>query len=181
MSSPRPISLPASTVQLEVEVKRAQRYGRTLSVALIALDGLRDRAGEAASDAGEAVLGAVSRAIAGCVRGSDLACRTGGVEFAVLFVETGAEQAARATRRVIAGLDEVDAAGIRRLAPAAAIAELAPHEGPRRCSSALGTRSSRCAARGATGSPSRRRRRSAGPRRPGGWESSGARPRVCRS
>jgi GGDEF domain-containing protein len=52
------------------------------------------------------------------------------VEFAVLFVETGAEQAARATRRVIAGLDEVDAAGIRRLAPAAAIAELAPHEAP---------------------------------------------------
>jgi diguanylate cyclase (GGDEF)-like protein len=115
MSSPRLLSLQAFTVQLEVEVKRAQRYGRALSVALIALDGLRDLGGEAASDARQAVPGAVGRAIAGGVRGSDLACRTGGVEFAVPFAETGAEQAARAARRVIAGLDEVDAAGIRRL------------------------------------------------------------------
>jgi len=38
---------------------------------------------------------------------------------------------ARATRRVIAGLDDVEVAGVRRLAPAAAVAELAPPRGPR--------------------------------------------------
>jgi len=87
MSSPRLLSLQAFTIQLEAEIKRAQRYGRALSVALIALDALGELGGRAVSGAREAVLGSVGRAIAGGVRGSDLACPTGAGEFAVPFAE----------------------------------------------------------------------------------------------
>jgi hypothetical protein len=115
MSSPGLLSLQAFTVQLDAEVKRAQRYGRSLSIAVIALDGLRELGVQTASGAREAVLGAP---------GGSLRRRR--------------SPSSRRTRT------------------------------PKRYLIALGARSSRCAPREATGSPSRRRRRSAPARRPGG-------------
>ncbi len=94
------LSLAAFRGQLEVDVKRAHRYGRALSVALIDVDRFRHLNLEHGYAVGDAVRAAVGAAIARSVRGSDLACRTGGDEFAVLFTETGSGAAARAMERV---------------------------------------------------------------------------------
>jgi len=124
------LSLSGFRAQLEVDVQRAHRYGRALSVALVDVDGFRAYNLEHGYAAGDAVLGAVGDAIARTVRNSDLACRTGGDEFAVLLSETGAAQASRAIERVIGHLAEVDADGMRGLSAAAGVAELAAHETP---------------------------------------------------
>ncbi len=103
------LSLAAFRGQLEVDVQRAHRYGRALSVALIDVDRFRCLNLEHGYAAGDAVLAAVGAAIARSVRGSDLACRTGGDEFAVLFTETDSSAAARAMERVVLELRNVDA------------------------------------------------------------------------
>jgi diguanylate cyclase (GGDEF)-like protein len=130
VSASRLLSLQAFTVQLEVDVQRAHRYGRALSVALIGVDAVRGLGARRGTALREGILGAVGDSIAAGVRGSDLACRTVGGEFAVLFAETRAEQAARATQRVVLELDEIDAAGVRDVSATAAVAELAAHEDP---------------------------------------------------
>jgi diguanylate cyclase (GGDEF)-like protein len=130
VSSSRLLSLEAFSVQLDVDVQRARRYRRALSVGLIALDGVRALGAEHGTAARERILAAVGHSIANAVRGSDLACRTVGGEFVVLFAETRAEQAARATQRVVAGLEDVRIEGVRGLRAVAAVAELDGNEDP---------------------------------------------------
>ncbi len=77
------------------------RYGRPLTVALLDVDdfkGVNDEHGHAA---GDALLGAVSKAIADAVRASDMAARYGGDEFAILAPETGPEDARKLGERVL--------------------------------------------------------------------------------
>jgi diguanylate cyclase (GGDEF)-like protein len=124
------LSLSAFRAQLEVEVQRAHRYRRSLSVALLDVDNFRDLNLSHGYAAGDAILAAVGKAIVRGVRGSDLVCRTGGDEFAVLFSETPLAQAERAIERVIAELGGVEAAGTRGLSAAAGVAELGGTEGP---------------------------------------------------
>jgi diguanylate cyclase (GGDEF)-like protein len=130
VNASRLLSLQAFSVQLEVDVQRAHRYGRALSVALIAVDDDRERGVKQGPAAREAILAAIGQSIANGVRGADLACRTVGGEFAVLFAETRADQASRATRRVVIGLDDVAVAGVRGLSVASAVAELTSNEDP---------------------------------------------------
>ena len=101
------------------EVARAQRDGSALALAMIDLDhfkALNDRFGH---PAGDAVLRAVGQVVQQAVRRSDIACRIGGEEIALLLPQAGAEGAVAAHLqglcRRIAEI-EVDFAG-RRLPP----------------------------------------------------------------
>jgi diguanylate cyclase (GGDEF)-like protein len=86
--------------RLAEEWARNRRYGAPLSVALFDLDHfkkLNDSLGHGAGDLAIRRFGEILRAI---VRTSDLACRYGGEEFAVLFPETPARSALSVADRV---------------------------------------------------------------------------------
>ena len=86
--------------RLNEEWARHARYGAPVSVACFDLDHfkiLNDTLGHGAGDMAIRRFGAI---LSGAVRSSDLACRHGGEEFAVLFPETGARSAQAVADRV---------------------------------------------------------------------------------
>lgn len=86
--------------RLAEEWARHRRYGASLAVACFDLDHfkrLNDTFGHAAGDTAIRRFGEILRA---AVRASDLACRNGGEEFAVLFPETSARAALAVADRV---------------------------------------------------------------------------------
>lgn len=92
------------------EVGRARRYNRPLSLLLLDLDAFKaynDEYGHTAGDVLLARLGAVVRAD---IRKSDIGCRYGGEEMAVIAPETSPEEARRLAERLhsaIVGLQPV--------------------------------------------------------------------------
>lgn len=92
----------------EVELQRAQRYRRPVTVAMADLDlfkKLNDTYGHAA---GDAVLRSFAELVQDTLRQSDLVCRYGGEEFAFLFPEIGpleTEKLAERLRQRCAALD----------------------------------------------------------------------------
>ena len=88
----------------EVELKRAQRSERNVSLLLFDVDhfkSINDRLGHAAGD--RVLVDAVARAY-GVIRNVDYLGRVGGEEFAVLLPETGIEDALLVAERLRAGL-----------------------------------------------------------------------------
>jgi two-component system cell cycle response regulator len=87
---------------LEMEVQRVQRYGRSLSLIMIDLDnlkGINDTFGHAA---GDAVLKIIAGAIQEHIRRVDLPARVGGDEFIVLLPEAELDMAEMVAKRVFA-------------------------------------------------------------------------------
>lgn len=77
------------------EVSRAARYGRELSLLMVDIDhfkAVNDRYGH---QKGDEVLAAVAETLRASLRGTDIVCRYGGEEIAVLLPETSADNAAR--------------------------------------------------------------------------------------
>jgi diguanylate cyclase (GGDEF)-like protein len=103
------LSLRAFRTQLELDVARADRYGRSLSVALMDIDRFRKLNLEHGYANGDAVLEALGQLIAERTRDNDLACRMGGDEFAILFSETEGEQALEAVERILLELEDLEA------------------------------------------------------------------------
>jgi len=94
--------------RLAEEWARRDRYGGTLAVACFDLDrfkSLNDSLGHAAGDLVLRRLGEIMRAT---VRSSDVACRHGGEEFAILFPETDSEAARAVADRIRRALAEED-------------------------------------------------------------------------
>ncbi len=84
----------------EHELRRSQRYQQPLAVLMMDLDrfkGINDRYGHAAGDTVIARFAAVCREV---LRGSDLAGRLGGEEFAAVLVNTRPEQAVQVAERL---------------------------------------------------------------------------------
>jgi two-component system cell cycle response regulator len=82
------------------EVRRAQRYGRSLSLVLLDADmfkAVNDRIGHLA---GDAVLAEAAHRIGGVVRAVDIACRVGGDEFAVIVPESSLLDAEQLAARI---------------------------------------------------------------------------------
>jgi len=82
------------------ELGRARRTGLPLSLAYFDVDDFKavnDRHGHAA---GDALLGALGRALNDCVRAIDFAARVGGDEFVLLLPEAGDEAARQAVERL---------------------------------------------------------------------------------
>ena len=77
----------------ETELCRAQRYRRPTAVALGDLDYFKQLNDTYGHSAGDAVLRSFAILLSESVRQSDLVCRYGGEEFALLFPESSVEQA----------------------------------------------------------------------------------------
>ena len=89
---------------LHEEVQRARRFNHPLSLIIVDLDHFKfvnDTYGHAA---GDAVLVAAARRIESGLRGIDRVARIGGEEFAVLLMETPAQEAIIVARRLVAAM-----------------------------------------------------------------------------
>ncbi len=90
--------------RLREELARAERSGEPASFVLLDVVGLKrvnDTSGHAA---GDLMLQEVARHLRSAIRASDVVCRYGGDEFAVLLPETRPQEAARAVQRVLDAL-----------------------------------------------------------------------------
>ena len=95
------LTLRTFRTQLELDVQRAERYGRPLAVAVLDIDRFRQFNLEHGYGAGDLVLARVGGAITAAIRTNDLACRVGGDEFAIMFPETDAAGAHEAVGRIL--------------------------------------------------------------------------------
>jgi len=117
--------------RLGIEFRRAQRYGRLLSVAILDLDRFKvvnDSRGHAA---GDMVLIETASIIRRHLRESDMAARYGGEEFVVLLPETGGETAMVAADKLRQVIEEHvfgDAASPLQITISIGVASL-PHDG----------------------------------------------------
>ncbi len=118
------LTLRAFRAQLDLDVRRAQRYRRPLSIALLDVDGFRAINAESGYAAGDELLGAVGAAIARNMRAHDLACRTGGDEFAILLAETASGEGCVAIERVLLELEDVGFGQVRGISASVGIADL---------------------------------------------------------
>ena len=118
------LTLRAFRAQLDLDVRRAQRYRRPLSVALLDVDGFRAVNVEAGFAAGDELLAAVGAAIHRTTRAHDLACRTGGDEFAILLAETAAGDARVAVERLLLELEGIDAGATQGVSASVGVADL---------------------------------------------------------
>ena len=93
---------------LSAEFRRAQRYGRDLSVVMIDIDDFKRVNDEGGHVFGDYVLTATARTLAEQTRDSDVVARYGGEEFVIMLPETnedGAAAVAEKLRRAIEGLE----------------------------------------------------------------------------
>jgi len=93
--------------RLKQEMQRADRHGEPLAFAMLDLDGFKPINDQFGHVLGDKVLRAVGAAIAKSVRGSDIAARYGGDEFAVILPQTPAEGAMRVCERLLRNISEV--------------------------------------------------------------------------
>jgi diguanylate cyclase (GGDEF)-like protein len=124
------LSLRSFRAQLELDTARADRHSRPLSVAVLDIDRFRQLNLEHGYAAGDAVLAALGRLISERTRMNDLACRTGGDEFAILFVETGGGEALEAVQRILVELEDLEAGPVRGIAVSVGVAGLVPGQRP---------------------------------------------------
>ena len=96
---------------LEAEIARAQRYGRSLSVAVLDIRGFGLMNEEFGHDVGDSVLRATAQCLVSNVRETDLVARVGGDELAILLPETARHEAMIALARVRDQIDDLNASG----------------------------------------------------------------------
>lgn len=84
--------------EVALELERARRYARPLSMIYMDLDGFKALNDQFGHSAGDRALQSVARSLAAHVRANDIAARLGGDEFGVVLpeAEAGAAQAAAA-------------------------------------------------------------------------------------
>jgi diguanylate cyclase (GGDEF)-like protein len=109
---------------LRREVARAQRYDRRLALVVLDLDdfkAINDRIGHLA---GDAVLAQAAERVRDAVRSADIACRTGGDEFAVVLPESSLAEAELLYERIRESITERPFGDAGSLHLSAGIAEL---------------------------------------------------------
>ena len=112
------------------EVARSRRYGRRLALIVLDLDDFKrinDRVGHLA---GDTVLAEVAASIRGCVRSTDIGCRVGGDEFAVILPESTLEDAKQLYQRVQAHMTAKPVAQAGALSFSGGVAELRQQDDP---------------------------------------------------
>jgi diguanylate cyclase (GGDEF)-like protein len=89
------------------ELSTANRHDRALSVALIDLDKFKSINDTFGHPAGDAVLEGFSKLVRGQHRGSDIPCRYGGEEIAIIMPETSSADAAQLCERIRVALADM--------------------------------------------------------------------------
>lgn len=85
---------------LKVEVQRAQRHSRPVSLLMIDIDHFKNFNDRYGHPAGDRLLADLSKRIIGSVRNLDIVARYGGEEFAVIMPDTDADNALRVAERI---------------------------------------------------------------------------------
>jgi diguanylate cyclase (GGDEF)-like protein len=112
------------------EVARAARYDRALALLIVDVDdfkAINARIGHLAADG---VLAQLAERVRAVVRRSDVACRVGGDELAVILPESSLADAEQLFRRLRFALGNVTAGPGARLEVSAGVAELDPGDDP---------------------------------------------------
>lgn len=115
-------------VRLKVTISTAKRYQRPLALIFLDLDhfkSINDRYGHAV---GDQVLRDTAQILREEVRESDVVCRWGGEEFAILAPETALEEARRLSERLRHVLDKHSFPTVGKVTASLGIAELAEDE-----------------------------------------------------
>ena len=86
--------------RLEEEVERAQRYGESLSVAMVDVDDFKRVNDKNGHDVGDEVLKRIAELIADNTRSIDIVGRYGGEEFLIIFPHTPLEHALKSCERI---------------------------------------------------------------------------------
>jgi diguanylate cyclase (GGDEF)-like protein len=97
--------------ELEHELERAVRYGHGLALVFLDLDGFKELNDTYGHPEGDKALQRLAGLLRESLRGSDLAGRMGGDEFAAYLVEADEEAAPRLLERLNDRVDELVAAG----------------------------------------------------------------------
>jgi diguanylate cyclase (GGDEF)-like protein len=93
--------------KLAIELERANRYGRPMSVIMLDLDGFKEINDRYGHMTGDRVLALVAGALGAHLRKTDIAARYGGDEFAVILPETDLPAAATIAGRIAEGISGV--------------------------------------------------------------------------
>jgi diguanylate cyclase (GGDEF)-like protein len=93
--------------RLKVELERAARYGRSLSVIMLDLDGFKEINDTHGHIVGDRILLMTAGVLLAHLRNSDVAARYGGDEFAVILPETDLAATAAIAGRITAGISQV--------------------------------------------------------------------------
>jgi diguanylate cyclase (GGDEF)-like protein len=109
---------------LQRECTRAHRYGRSLALLVLDLDDFKAINEKVGHLAGDAVLAETAARVRGVLRASDIACRVGGDEFAIVLPEAGASQAAQLYGRIEEAVSAHPIGSISRLTLSGGIAQL---------------------------------------------------------
>jgi diguanylate cyclase (GGDEF)-like protein len=97
--------------ELELELERATRYGHGVSLVFLDLDCFKEINDTLGHPAGDRVLQRLGMLLRESLRGSDLAGRMGGDEFAAYLVESDEEAGPRLVARLNERVDELVANG----------------------------------------------------------------------
>jgi diguanylate cyclase (GGDEF)-like protein/PAS domain S-box-containing protein len=100
------------------ELHRAERNGKPVAIVMIDIDGFQHFNNKYGHDAGDFVLSALARAITKSTRPSDIACRYGGEELAVVLPETSLECARERAEEMRAAIRDTNLTHLGQALPA---------------------------------------------------------------
>jgi diguanylate cyclase (GGDEF)-like protein len=113
---------------LERECARAHRYERRIALLVLDIDDFKKTNDRLGHLGGDAVLAAVAECLLAATRQTDVACRIGGDEFAVILPEAGGRDAEQLYRRIRLALGSNTSGPAERIHLSAGIAELRREE-----------------------------------------------------
>ena len=109
--------------RLGPEIERSRRHGRSLTVAVVDLDGFRAINAHHGRAMGDRALAAIGTALDCLTRTSDLVARSSADEFVVLLPETCTAEAVQAFERILVGLEALSVGEIECLSVSIGLAE----------------------------------------------------------